>query len=193
MFFRKKTQSVEWLIVFLGNPGPKYASTRHNVGFMTGDKLASKLGVSVNRAKFRALTCKCSIDSVPVLLLKPQTYMNLSGSAVRQAMDFYKVPLDHILVVSDDVSLPEGKLRIRRSGSAGGHNGLKDIIEKCGGEGFPRVRVGVGGPEYDMVDWVLGTFKNEHADIMDNALDMAADAVQCVVTEGVEKAMSLYN
>ena len=193
MFFIRKQQSVKWIIVFLGNPGPKYAATRHNVGFMTGDKLADKLGVKIDRAKFKALTCKCTLGDTDVFLMKPQTFMNLSGDAVQQAMAFYKVPLDHVIVVSDDVSLPEGKLRIRRSGSAGGHNGLKDIIAKCGGEGFPRIKIGVGSPEHDMVDWVLGTFKNQHMDIMNEAFSKAADALEVIVKDGVDHAMSKFN
>ena len=160
MFFKKSSQA-GWIIVFLGNPGMKFENTRHNVGFMAGDELAKKLNVKIDRAKFKALVRQVEIGGEKVLLMKPQTYMNLSGDAVREAMAFYKIPIDHVIVISDDVSLPVGKLRIRRSGSAGGHNGLKDIIAKCGGDGFPRVKVGVGEkphPDYDMADWVLSAF-----------------------------------
>ena len=122
--------------------------------------------------------------------------MNLSGNAAREAMNFYKIPTDHILVVSDDLSMSTGKIRIRRSGSAGGHNGLKDIIAKCGGDGFPRIKVGVGSPphpDFDIVDWVLGTFKNQDAEIMAEAVSKAADAIETLITDGIEKAMAKYN
>ena len=157
LFARKP--SLSRIVVFLGNPGQRFEGTRHNVGFLTGDLLSRDLNVKINRSRFRSLTAQTVIEGETVLLMKPQTYMNLSGDAVREAMRFYKVPLDHIVVVSDDVSLPVGKIRVRRGGSAGGHNGLKDIIAKCGGDGFPRVRIGVGEkphPDYDMADWVPG-------------------------------------
>ncbi len=195
MFFKKKT-GVSWLLVFLGNPGAKYEKTRHNVGFMTGDALSKKLNVKIDRVKYKALIRQAELDGEPVLLMKPQTYMNLSGSAVKEAMDFYKIPLDHVIVVSDDVTLPVGKLRVRRSGSAGGHNGLKDIIAKCGGDGFPRVKIGVGEkphPDYDMADWVLSSFKGDDAKAIDEATEKAADAVKTIVLKGVDKAMNLYN
>ncbi len=195
MFFKKKT-GVSWLLVFLGNPGAKYEKTRHNVGFMTGDALSKKLNVKIDRVKYKALIRQAELDGEPVLLMKPQTYMNLSGSAVKEAMDFYKIPLDHVVVVSDDVTLPVGKLRVRRSGSAGGHNGLKDIIAKCGGDGFPRVKIGVGEkphPDYDMADWVLSSFKGDDAKAIDEATEKAADAVKTIVLKGVDKAMNLYN
>ena len=195
MLFKKKT-GVSWLIVFLGNPGAKYERTRHNVGFMTGDVLSKDLNVKIDRVKYKALIRQAEIDGEPVLLMKPQTYMNLSGSAVKEAMDFYKIPLDHVIVVSDDVSLPVGKLRVRRSGSAGGHNGLKDIIAKCGGDGFPRVKIGVGEkphPDYDMADWVLSSFKGDDAKTIDTACEKAAGAVKAIILKGVDKAMSMYN
>jgi len=194
IFFRKP--AVSWIVVFLGNPGPKYANTRHNTGFMAADAVSRKYGVRINKLKFKALTCVCEIGGKKTLLMKPQTYMNKSGDAVRQAQSFYRIPTDHILVVSDDISLPTGKLRIRRGGSAGGHNGLKDIIAKCGGEGFPRVKIGVGAPprpDYDAADWVLGTFKNQDAEDMSHATDRAADVIGVVLSEGIEKAMSLFN
>lgn len=194
MFFHKKP--ISWIVVFLGNPGPKYEGTRHNVGFMTADAFEKKHDVKINKLKFHALTASCNIGSQTVLLMKPQTYMNLSGNAAREAMNFYKIPTDHILVVSDDLSMFTGKIRIRRSGSAGGHNGLKDIIAKCGGDGFPRIKVGVGSPphpDFDIVDWVLGTFKNQDAEIMAEAVSKAADAIETLITDGIEKAMAKYN
>lgn len=196
LFGRKTAGGVKWIIVFLGNPGARFAGTRHNVGFMTADKLSAQLGVKIDRVKYKALVCQCTLGGESVLLMKPQTFMNLSGDAVRPAMSFYKVPLDHVIVVSDDVSLPTGKLRIRRSGSAGGHNGLKDIIAKCGGDGFPRVKVGVGSPpnpEYDMADWVLGVFRNKDAEIMDEAVGMAGSAVEEIISGGIDSAMSKFN
>ena len=195
MFFKKSSQA-GWIIVFLGNPGMKFENTRHNVGFMAGDELAKKLDVKIDRAKFKALVRQVEIGGEKVLLMKPQTYMNLSGDAVREAMAFYKIPIDHVIVISDDVSLPVGKLRIRRSGSAGGHNGLKDIIAKCGGDGFPRVKVGVGEkphPDYDMADWVLSAFKGDDLKTINEAVKKAASAAEVIITSGVDKAMAAYN
>ena len=174
----------------------KFENTRHNVGFMAGDELAKKLNVKIDRAKFKALVRQVEIGGEKVLLMKPQTYMNLSGDAVREAMAFYKIPIDHVIVISDDVSLPVGKLRIRRSGSAGGHNGLKDIIAKCGGDGFPRVKVGVGEkphPDYDMADWVLSAFKGDDLKTINEAVKKAASAAEVIITSGVDKAMAAYN
>ena len=185
-----------WLVVFLGNPGPKYTGTRHNAGFMTGDVLAKELGVSINKARFDALTVSCVIGDQSVLLMKPQTYMNLSGEAVIKAAKFYKIEPSHILVVSDEMSLPIGRIRVRPKGSAGGHNGLKNIIAHLGTEEFPRVRLGVGAPphpDYDVKDWVLGVFKNQDAVDMADAAKRAAEAVVCCVTEGTEKAMNKFN
>ena len=195
MFF-KKTGGAGWLVVCLGNPGLKYEGTRHNAGFMACDALAKARGVSVNRARFRALTGKCSIGGESVLLMKPQTYMNLSGEAVKQAADFYKIKAENIIVVSDEVSLPIGKLRIRQKGSAGGHNGLKNIIQQLGTDQFPRIRMGVGAPphpDYDMADWVLSTFKNQDAADMAESAKRAAQAIECYITQGAQKAMNLYN
>lgn len=196
MFLRKNAGPVSWIVVFLGNPGSRYAGTRHNAGFMTADAVEKALGVRIDRLKYKALTAVCNLGDQQVLLMKPQTYMNLSGDAVQQAMRFYKLPLDHVLAVSDDVALPVGKLRIRRSGSDGGQKGLRDIIAKCGGEEFPRIRIGVGGPphpDYEMADWVLGTFAGKEADIIAEAVKTAAKAVETVITQGLDKAMSMYN
>lgn len=198
MFFRKKTAGVSWIIVFLGNPGQKYVGTRHNVGFMTADILEKIKNVRIDRVKFKALTAVCPVgnNGENALLMKPQTYMNLSGDAVRPAADFYKVPLDHIIVVSDDISMDLGKLRIRKSGSAGGHNGLKDIIAKCGGDGFPRIKVGVGQPphpDYDVADWVMSVFKNQDAVTIRDACTQAAQAIDVFVDEGPEAAMNKFN
>ena len=194
MFFSSNSPS--WLLVFLGNPGLKYEGTRHNAGFMTADALADKLKIQVNRARFRALTGQGEIKGERVLLMKPQTYMNLSGDAVSQAARFYKIPPEHILVVSDEVSLPIGRLRVRTKGSAGGHNGLKSIIASLGSDAFPRIRLGVGAPphpDYDMADWVLSVFRDQDAEEMSRAAKRAAEAAVCYIEKGPERAMNLFN
>ena len=158
--FRKNSSpGVTWLVVGLGNMGDQYEHTRHNVGFDVIDLLAGKLDIPVQRLKFKALTNTATVGGEKVLLMKPVTYMNLSGEAVEQAAGFYKIPPERVIVISDEVALPPGKLRVRPSGSAGGHNGLKNIIAHLHSEAFPRIRIGVGGkphPDYDMADWVLG-------------------------------------
>ena len=194
--FLKSSGPVSWLIVFLGNPGPKYECTRHNAGFMTADAMAKKLGVSINKLRFKALTASAEINGEKVLLMKPQTFMNLSGEAVGEAARFYKVPPEHVIVVSDEVSLPLGKLRVRPKGSAGGHNGLKSIIAHLGSDAFPRVRLGVGAPphpDYDMADWVLSVFRNQDLEDMLSASDRAAEAVITYITDGPERAMNRFN
>ena len=196
MFFQKNKNGAEWLIVGLGNPGDKYDNTRHNVGFMTVDELAERLRIPVQKLKYKALTNTAEIAGTKVLLMKPVTYMNLSGESVRQAADFYKIPVERILVISDDVSLPIGKLRIRMSGSAGGHNGLKNIIWQLGSDLFPRLKIGVGEkphPDYDMADWVLSRFQAEDKKAIDTAIKRSADAVECILKEGADKAMSRFN
>ena len=195
MFF-KKPGGVSWLIVFLGNPGPRYEMTRHNAGFMAADAMAKEKNVNINKARFKALTATCDIGGESVLLMKPQTFMNLSGDAVAQAAKFYKIPPERVIVVSDEISLPIGKLRIRTKGSAGGHNGLKDIIAKLGTDAFPRIRIGVGAPphpDYDMADWVLSTFKNQDAEDMLAAAERAAQAAQCYIAQGADRAMNRFN
>ena len=192
----RNNSGVSWIVVFLGNPGPKYNGTRHNAGFMVADAMAKQLQVSINKLRFKALTATVSIGGEKVLLLKPQTYMNLSGESVGQAAKFYKVSPEHIIVISDEVALPVGKLRIRKSGSAGGHNGLKNIIQHLGTDQFPRMRMGVGSaphPDYDMADWVLGTFKNKDAEDMAALAEKVSDAVQCYIKEGPDRAMNKFN
>ena len=195
MFF-KKSGGVSWLIVFLGNPGPRYEFTRHNAGFMAADAMAKEKNLSINKLRFKALTAACTIGGQSVLLMKPQTFMNLSGEAVHQAAAFYKIAPEHIIVVSDEISLPIGKLRIRTKGSAGGHNGLKNIIAQLGTEAFPRIRIGVGAPphpDYDMADWVLSSIKNQDAEDMKAAAARAAQAAECYITQGPDRAMNLFN
>ena len=185
-----------WIVAFLGNPGLKYAGTRHNAGFMTADALCKKHDFTVNKARFQALTAQIELGGEKVLLMKPQTYMNLSGQAVSQAARFYRIPSEHILVVLDEVNLPVGKLRIRVKGSAGGHNGLRNIVALLGTEDFPRIRLGVGAPphpDYDMMDWVLSTFRNQDAEEMEQAARRAAEAVECYIEKGPDRAMNLYN
>ena len=196
MFFNKKSGGVDWLLVGLGNPGDQYEHTRHNVGFLVADELAERHNIPVQRLKFRALTNTVTVGDRKVLLMKPVTYMNLSGEAVHEAAAFYKIPPEHILVVSDEVALAPGKLRVRRSGSAGGHNGLKNIIAHLGTDQFPRIRLGVGQkphPDYDMADWVLGKFQGEDKKAVEAAVKKAADAAECLIREGVDKAMNQYN
>ena len=196
MLFNKKSGGVDWLLVCLGNPGDQYENTRHNVGFLVADELAERHNVPIQRLKFRALTNTITVGDQKVLLMKPVTYMNLSGEAVHEAAAFYKVPPEHILVVSDEVALVPGRLRVRRSGSAGGHNGLKNIIAHLGTDQFPRIRLGVGQkphPDYDMADWVLGKFQGEDKKAVEAAVKRAADAAECLIREGVDKAMNQYN
>lgn len=196
LFNKNKTSGVSWLIVGLGNLGEEYEGTRHNAGFEVVDLLAGELGVKVQRLKFKALTAAAEVGGQKVLLMKPTTYMNLSGEAVEQAASFYKVPPERILVISDEVALPPGKLRIRASGSAGGHNGLKNIIAHIHSEQFPRIRVGVGNkphPDYDMADWVLGRPAGEDRKAMDEAEKKAAEAVEVILEKGLDRAMEKYN
>lgn len=194
MFFSKG--GAEWIVAFLGNPGLKYNGTRHNAGFMAADAMEKKLGVSINKMRFKALTQTVDIGGKKVLLMKPQTYMNLSGDAIAQAANFYKVPPERVIVVSDETALPIGRLRIRRGGSAGGHNGLKSVIARLGTDQFPRIRLGVGDKphqDYDMADWVLSAFKGQDAADMELVAKKAADAVECYITEGADRAMNKFN
>ena len=196
MFFKKNTGGAGWLLVCLGNPGDKYENTRHNVGWMVADEVAERCGTPIQRLRFKALTNLLDISGEKVLVMKPVTYMNLSGEAVRPAADFYKIPPDHVLVVSDDTALPVGRLRIRKGGSAGGHNGLKSIIQHLGTDQFPRIRVGVGEkphPDYDLADWVLGRFTGEDKKAIDASVKRAADAVECILKEGPDRGMNRFN
>ena len=192
----KSSGGVSWLVVCLGNPGKQYENTRHNIGFMTADELERREGVKVNKLKYRALTGEMKIGGERVLVMKPQTYMNLSGEAVKLAGAFYKIPPERVIVISDDVSLPLGKLRIRANGSAGGHNGLKNIIAHLGTDAFPRIKVGVGAPdhpEHEMVDWVIGNFTPAEKKVVAEAVGRAADAIACLIEKGVSETQNKFN
>ncbi len=194
MLFTKKA-AVEYIVAGLGNPGKKYEGTRHNTGFAALDHLAQQWGVQVTKAKFDALTGTACVDGTKVLLLKPQTFMNLSGVAVQKAADFYKVPAQRVIVLFDDISLAPGRLRVRPAGSAGGHNGIKSIIAAVGQE-VPRVKIGVGErprPEYDLADWVLSRFTpQEWADVTAR-FDDVCEAVSMIMKGQLSAAQNKYN
>ena len=195
MAFGMQSSAVDWLIVGLGNPGQKYEHTRHNMGFLTVDLLAEKLGVKLNKVKFKAAYNVVKFAGCKCLVMKPQTYMNLSGESVREAAQFYKIPPERVLVIYDDVSLPVGKLRVRPSGSAGGHNGIKNIIAHLGTQSFPRVKIGVAAPgeEGDMVDWVIGVPSQAERKILAESFEKAVEAAECIITDGCQKAMNRFN
>ena len=196
MFFHRNGGGINWIVVGLGNPGSRYESTRHNMGFLTVDKLAEVQKFSFNKLRFKAWTGIFDCGGEKVLVMKPQTYMNLSGEAVGEAVRFFKVPADHVLVISDDISLPVGKLRIRGSGSAGGHNGLKNIIAHLGTDQFPRIKVGVGIPQqegYDTIDYVVGKPGKEEQALLIPALDKAVAAIPYLIQNGFQKAMNEFN
>ena len=193
--FKSQKSNDAWLIVGLGNPGQKYEHTRHNMGFLTVDLLAEKLGVKLNKVKFKAAYNIVKFAGCKCLVMKPQTYMNLSGEAVREAAQFYKIPAERVLVIYDDVSLPVGKLRVRPSGSAGGHNGIKNIIAHLGTQSFPRVKIGVAAPgeEGDMVDWVIGVPSQAERKILAESFEQAIEAAECIISDGCQKAMNRFN
>ena len=193
---RSPSGAPEFLIVWLGNPGPKYEFTRHNAGFLCMDLLAQQLGVKIDRIKFKSVVADVAIEGSRCILMKPQTFMNNSGEAVRDAANFYKIPPEHIIILFDDISLPPGKLRIRRKGSDGGHNGIKSILYLLGSDQFPRIKLGVGAkprPDYDLADWVLSTFQKDELSRMKEAMEKACEAVPLLVREETDRAMNLYN
>lgn len=199
MFNFKKTKAtgnVEFLIVGLGNPGKKYETTRHNAGFMCIDTLSREENTDVKKLKFHALISECYIDSHKVIVMKPQTMMNNSGLAIKECAQFYKIAPENIIVIYDDISLEPGKLRIRRKGSAGGHNGIKSIIAHLGTESFPRIKIGVGAkphPDYDLIDWVLGSFPKEDLKLVNEACEKAYNAIKIIMTGDIDAAMSKFN
>ena len=194
MLFGKKSGAYDYIIAGLGNPGAKYEMTRHNAGFLAIDMLAMKQNKEIKRLKFHALTCDAEIEGKKCLLMKPQTFMNNSGEAIGEAAKFYKIPPQNIIVLSDDISLDVGKIRIRRKGSAGGHNGLKSIIAHLGSEDFPRVKIGVGkkpNAYMDLADWVLGRFPKELEPQLKEALENADGAISLIVQDKFDRAMTV--
>lgn len=199
--FRKQTKVMatgthEFLIVGLGNPGSKYTLTRHNAGFLCLDMLSEKLNFRIDRLKFKSLTADVSINGHRCIVMKPQTFMNNSGEAVRECSDFYKIPPERVIVIYDDISLDVGKLRIRRKGTDGGHNGIKSIIYHLNSDQFPRIKVGCGKkphPDYDMADWVLSEFKKDEQKALLPILENACKALELMLDNNTEKAMNLYN
>ncbi len=194
MLFSKP--ACDWLIVGLGNPSAQYEKTRHNMGFRALDLLAKELGCKVDRAKFRGLTGQAVYGGQKLLLLKPQTFMNASGDSVREAAAFYKLPPERVIVLFDDISLAPGRLRVRGSGSAGGHNGIKSIIAQLGSQDFPRVKIGVGAkphPDYDLADWVLSGFSAQEEKAVGLALERAGQAALCILEKGVQEAENRFN
>lgn len=198
MFFKKKefAGSIDYIIAGLGNPGGKYENTRHNAGFICIDKIAQNNRVHVNKIKFKSLVGECRMGDKKVLLMKPSTFMNLSGQALTEAMNFYKLSPERVLVIFDDISLEPGKMRIRRKGSDGGHNGMKNIIYLSGSDEFPRIKIGVGKkphPDYDLADWVLSRFTAAEQKLIDEAAEKTADAAGLIINGEIDKAMGLYN
>ena len=194
MLFRKP--ACDWLLVGLGNPGDHYAKTRHNVGFRAIDALAKRLGVKVDRAKFRGLYGQAVFEGQKLILLKPQTFMNNSGLSVMDAARFYKLPPERVIVIFDDISLDVGRLRVRADGSAGGHNGIKSIIGGLNSQAFPRVKIGVGAkphPDYELADWVLSNFSASEETMLAPAIERAAEAALAVLTDGVPAAANRFN
>ena len=194
MIFKKPTY--DFLVVGLGNPGLQYEKTRHNVGFMSADLLMKKEGGEFTKHKMDSHFGECEIGKKRILVMKPQTFMNNSGTAVSAVSKFYKIPDDKIIIISDDISLDVGKIRIRRKGSHGGHNGLKDIFQLLGTDSIMRVKIGVGAkphPDYDLADWVLGKFPKEDEENLSTALDNSVKAIEEIITRGIDSAMNKYS
>ena len=193
---KTETRPITHIIAGLGNPGEKYANTRHNAGFIAIDYLAEKLGVRVDRVKFHALVGECELGGKRVLLMKPETFMNSSGVAIGEAAAFYKIPPENVIVLHDEISFDAGIIRIRRKGSAGGHNGLKSIIEHLSSEGFPRIKIGVGqkpSPDYDLVDWVLGKFPKDSLLAIEARLADIFSATELMVRGEIDAAMNRFS
>lgn len=196
MFIKNKGSAFGWLIVGLGNPGIQYEGTRHNAGFMAADKLAELYNADFNKNRHNAVYGECKIGQSRVLIAKPQTFMNLSGRAVTELCSFYKIPYDKVIIMFDDISLDVGKIRIRRKGSHGGHNGMRDITELAGTEDIKRIKIGVGKkphPDYDLKDWVLGKIPDGQKSELNTALDNAAKAAAETVINGIDSAMNKYS
>ena len=202
-FFKKKTESSsafagkpEFIIAGLGNPGKEYEYSRHNAGFLCLDILCNKYGIKTDRVKYRSLTCTAVIEGHSCLIMRPQTYMNSSGEAIKEAADFFKIPPEKVIVIYDDISLPTGTLRIRKKGSAGGHNGIKSIIWQLNSDVFPRLKIGVGDrtdKDDDLKDYVLGRFSKADMDTLKNTMEKAVDALKYILDGDTDGAMSRYN
>lgn len=199
-FFNKdkviKNRNIEYIIVGLGNPGKEYEHTRHNAGFISINKIAEKYNCNLNKLKYKAMVNDCIINDKRVLLMKPQTFMNLSGESVTQAMNFYKIPPENIIIILDDISLDVGRIRIRRKGSDGGQRGMKSIIGLSGSDKFPRIKVGIGekpNPNWNLADWVLSRFTKDELDTLDKVTDNICGAVEYIIAGNIDKAMSTYN
>lgn len=191
-----KNSTYDWLIIGLGNPGKEYENTRHNVGFMAADLFMKENGGDFNKSKMQSVFGECKIGSNRVLVAKPQTYMNNSGEAVSQIAKFYKIPLDRIIVVCDDINLDIGTIRIRRKGSDGGQKGMRDIIRLLSSSDICRIKIGVGKkphPEYDLADWVLSKFPKESADDLNKALEKSVSALKEIIVRGIDSAMNKYS
>ena len=185
-----------YLIVGLGNPGKEYDMTRHNIGFHTIDYIADELGVRVKKLKYKAIYGECVINGEKVLLVKPQTYMNLSGESISEFVKFFKIPINNVIIISDDIALETGRIRIRKKGSAGGHNGLKNIIYMLNSEEFNRIRIGVGAPshpDYDLKDFVLGRFSKDEIPVLEDSIIKSYKAVKEIIARGADSAMNKYN
>lgn len=194
--FSKTEVFIMYLIAGLGNPGSNYDMTRHNIGFHTIDYIADELGVKIKKLKFKALYGECTIGGEKVIFAKPQTYMNASGDSIAEFVSFYKIPVENIIIISDDISLETGRIRVRAKGSAGGHNGLKSIIYRLNSDKFPRVRIGIGAPPhegYDLADYVLGRFGKDEIPVLEEAIIKAYKAICEIITNGTESAMNKYN
>lgn len=186
----------EFLIVGLGNPGREYENTRHNTGFICIDHIADECGVDIKKIEFKAVTARCTIAGHNCILMKPQTFMNLSGEAVRPCAAFFKIPAENIIVIYDDITMDVGKMRIRRKGSDGGHNGMKSIIYQLGSDNFPRIRVGIGAkphPDYNLADWVISSFAKEDVKPLEQAAENAFEAVKEIVNGRIDNAMNKFN
>lgn len=191
-----KNGVVEYIVVGLGNPGKEYEHTRHNAGFIAVDKIGEKYNCNITKLKYKAMIGDCTISDKRVLLMKPQTFMNLSGEAVVQAMNFYKIPPENIIVLFDDISLDVGRIRVRRKGSDGGQRGMRSIIGLSGSENFPRIKIGIGdkpNPHWQLADWVLSRFTKDELDTLDNVTDKACGAVEYIISGNIDKAMAEYN
>lgn len=182
-----------YIIAGLGNPGSKYENTRHNMGFKAIDAMASEFGIDVNRAKFKGLIGEGRIGSEKVILLKPQTYMNLSGQSVREIMNFYKIPEENLIVIYDDFDLPIGSIRVRKSGGPGTHNGMKSVVQELGSRKFPRVRVGIGSSDGSTIQFVIGKVGKDEQQILNEAAEAAASAAADIIRIGIENAMNIHN